>query len=804
MPKRKNPSGGPVFFAVTAGWKPGIYTNYDDVLTQIRSFTKPAFRRFERYSDAVTHYFHTTNTEDLVRKLEEKATETYVRLIKGGQNDPDVVSQFCNSAFDNLEAAAAADYHDHLSQPHGDPAIRRSERAPKMSLPGSERAPKMSLPGNTPKMGLPGSTPKMSLPGSAGVAVGPAPSYSSTQFEQEIMELLDGQGDRLERDMAPGRKRFKPPPKEKPPPTREREGEVVTRDGVRVIYVDGCCNNNQDPSTRKAGCGVWWGDGDARNITERLWGEQTNQRAEIWAAIRGLQTALQSGFTVVEIRTDSHYVIKAATEWIARWKNNGWKASNRQPVKHQDLWVLLDQLQHYIEVRWVKVKGHAGVQGNEKADALAKNGADLPAREVYSLPGQPQQPPPVTLTTLTPPPPPPPFAPSMVMTHVGGGGMIPPDDSGPSGMSSHRSEAVSLARSKSSQDPLKTDLGKKRSAFDNLEAAAAADYHDHLSQPHGDPAIRRSERAPKMSLPGSERAPKMSLPGNTPKMGLPGSTPKMSLPGSAGVAVGPAPSYSSTQFEQEIMELLDGQGDRLERDMAPGRKRFKPPPKEKPLPTREREGEVVTRDGVRVIYVDGCCNNNQDPSTRKAGCGVWWGDGDARNITERLWGEQTNQRAEIWAAIRGLQTALQSGFTVVEIRTDSHYVIKAATEWIARWKNNGWKASNRQPVKHQDLWVLLDQLQHYIEVRWVKVKGHAGVQGNEKADALAKNGADLPAREVYSLPGQPQQPPPVTLTTLTPPPPPPPFAPSMVMTHVGGGGMIPPDDSGPSGSGHIQ
>ena len=84
---------------------------------------------------------------------------------------------------------------------------------------------------------------------------------------------------------------------------------------------------------------------------------------------------------MVEIRTDSQYVIKGMTEWILKWRQNNWVTQGNRPVKNRDMFVLLDGLCCYIDVRWVKVKGHSSEGGNDMADALARCGAQLLERK---------------------------------------------------------------------------------------------------------------------------------------------------------------------------------------------------------------------------------------------------------------------------------------------------------------------------------------------------------------------------------------------------------------------------------------
>lgn len=153
-----------------------------------------------------------------------------------------------------------------------------------------------------------------------------------------------------------------------------------------IVYCDGSCiNQGSLKGIKSAGIGVYWGPGDPRNLKERLWGEQTNQRAELWAAIRAIQIGLSEGLAKLEIRTDSIYTIKGATEWIFKWKNNGYLGVNGKPVKNRQLFEYLDNLISKISIKWVHVKAHNGENGNEAADTLAKFGAKQPINHDFNL-----------------------------------------------------------------------------------------------------------------------------------------------------------------------------------------------------------------------------------------------------------------------------------------------------------------------------------------------------------------------------------------------------------------------------------
>jgi len=135
-----------------------------------------------------------------------------------------------------------------------------------------------------------------------------------------------------------------------------------------TIHTDGACSGNPGPG----GWGAILTFGDQKK--ELMGGEPhtTNNRMELMAAISALE-ALKRPCTV-DLHTDSEYLKNGITSWIHGWKKNGWRTSDKKPVKNIDLWQRLDDLaaQHDVEWRWVE--GHAGIAGNERADALARRG----------------------------------------------------------------------------------------------------------------------------------------------------------------------------------------------------------------------------------------------------------------------------------------------------------------------------------------------------------------------------------------------------------------------------------------------
>lgn len=133
-----------------------------------------------------------------------------------------------------------------------------------------------------------------------------------------------------------------------------------------TIYTDGACSGNPGPGGWAA---VLVYNGNKKEISG---GESptTNNRMELTAAIEGLR-ALKAPSAVV-LYTDSRYVMDGLTKWLPRWRANGWKTSDRKPVKNEDLWRLLDEAASRHDVDWQWVAGHSGDAGNERADALAR------------------------------------------------------------------------------------------------------------------------------------------------------------------------------------------------------------------------------------------------------------------------------------------------------------------------------------------------------------------------------------------------------------------------------------------------
>lgn len=144
-----------------------------------------------------------------------------------------------------------------------------------------------------------------------------------------------------------------------------------------TIYTDGACINNGKPNARAG-----WGavltnpEGDVLEIAGPVpKGEtQTNGRAELMALVEALGRCMKPAPII--LYTDSEYIANVCNGWLESWKAKGWRKSNRKPPEHLDLWQRLDLLLQEKDVSVRYVKGHSGIPGNEKADALATLGAN--------------------------------------------------------------------------------------------------------------------------------------------------------------------------------------------------------------------------------------------------------------------------------------------------------------------------------------------------------------------------------------------------------------------------------------------
>lgn len=133
------------------------------------------------------------------------------------------------------------------------------------------------------------------------------------------------------------------------------------------LFTDGACSGNPGPG----GWAYILRDGRTGVEKEASGGEPatTNNRMELMAVIEGLSALKRP--TVVELHSDSQYVLNGMREWLAAWKARGWRTAGKQPVKNRDLWERLDALLAVHDIRFNWVRGHSDHPENERCDRLA-------------------------------------------------------------------------------------------------------------------------------------------------------------------------------------------------------------------------------------------------------------------------------------------------------------------------------------------------------------------------------------------------------------------------------------------------
>ena len=132
-----------------------------------------------------------------------------------------------------------------------------------------------------------------------------------------------------------------------------------------IIYTDGACSGNPGPGGWGA---IILNEENETNISGKE-KSTTNNRMELMAPIMALRKIKKASKII--IYTDSIYLKNGITIWIKNWEKNGWKSTNKKPVKNKDLWVMLNELSREHVIDWKWVKAHAGNKYNEIADKLA-------------------------------------------------------------------------------------------------------------------------------------------------------------------------------------------------------------------------------------------------------------------------------------------------------------------------------------------------------------------------------------------------------------------------------------------------
>ncbi|MBM3512828.1 MAG: ribonuclease HI [Alphaproteobacteria bacterium] len=144
----------------------------------------------------------------------------------------------------------------------------------------------------------------------------------------------------------------------------------------------------------------------------------------------------------------------------------------------------------------------------------------------------------------------------------------------------------------------------------------------------------------------------------------------------------------------------------------------------------------MSDERIVELFTDGACLGNPGP-------GGWAALLRYNGTEKELSGGEsatTNNRMEMRAVIEGLNSLTRP--CRVRVTTDSQYVQKGITEWIAGWKRRNWKTADKEPVKNADLWMAMDDARAKHDVSWHWVRGHDGHAENERVDRLARAAAE--------------------------------------------------------------
>lgn len=139
-----------------------------------------------------------------------------------------------------------------------------------------------------------------------------------------------------------------------------------------IIYTDGACSGNPGPG----GWAALLKYGSYERVISGAEPQTTNNRMELTAALKALQTLTEP--CDVALHTDSAYLVRAFNDgWLNNWQRNGWRNAKKQPVENQDLWRALLEQDTRHRITWIKVRGHADDELNNRVDGLAVEAMNL-------------------------------------------------------------------------------------------------------------------------------------------------------------------------------------------------------------------------------------------------------------------------------------------------------------------------------------------------------------------------------------------------------------------------------------------
>ncbi|KAH0612202.1 uncharacterized protein H6S33_010254 [Morchella sextelata] len=367
------------YYAVRTGFNPGIYTSWKDCLGQITGFKGAKFKSFPSEEEAQLFLSGTDPSLD-------PASSSYTAKFYGVRSGktPGVYTDWA-SAEQQVVGVQKPKVRCFPTREEAEAFVNGSgsggsEGSP-VSVNGREKAARNGAGESVKSFGRDGSSsdPEQSTP-----ALKKRKSVGNNLVQQESVspvEHMQHQQQFPSVSLADPREENDGSTSEEAERKKPKPRVTAKKNSILRIYTDGSAlGNGRD--TAMAGVGVWFGDRDARNISEPLIGpRQTNQRAELTAILRAINVAPLH--REVLIYTDSKYAINCVTVWHINWIKNNWITSVGRPVENQDLIEkILEKVKERVEygsqTRFEWVQGHTGHNdGNSQADKLAVEGARM-------------------------------------------------------------------------------------------------------------------------------------------------------------------------------------------------------------------------------------------------------------------------------------------------------------------------------------------------------------------------------------------------------------------------------------------
>jgi len=213
------------------------------------------------------------------------------------------------------------------------------------------------------------------------------------------------------------------------------------------------------------------------------------------------------------------------------------------------------------------------------------------------------------------------------------------------------------------------------------------------------------------------------------------------------------PKYKKFDTEEEAQAFVDGEDKPQKKADAsngkPSEKRTNPDDDTKETKKQKTDDETKSAsktDNESVsVYIHGTCFF-KGKDGQVAGIGVYWGDSDSKNVSERLnlEGKLTNHRADIQAACKAIEQAKEADIKKISIHSDSQFLINCTTKWMEGWKKKDWVTSAGKEVANKEDIVMLDKLMDGIKIDWVDMTDNKEAAENEASRNLAKEGAKKP------------------------------------------------------------